>query len=251
MAKTIYNYHPQIGEFINEAPADESPLEPGTILLPAFATTDKPPTTSSREVAVFADGQWHVKADWRGVSLFSVVDGGAVTIEEIGRTPAEANATDQAMPSPAHTWHDGVWRLDPIKQSVLLNHAKLQALAAIKTERDRRKMLGFQVGGRWFQSDADSRIQHLGLKDQARDLIAGGGEMGDKLIALGKPIHWKTLDGTMVPVTAQLAFDIVAAAGEFDARLFAAAEAHKDAMENCADPAGYDYSAGWPRSFGE
>lgn len=131
MNKTIYNYHPQTGEFINEAPADESPIEPGVILLPAFATTAKPPKTASHEVAVYVAGQWQVKADWRGASLFSTSDGSAVTIGEIGKAPADIGATDQAGPSPAHVWKSGSWQLDPAKQAIQLDRAKLQALATI------------------------------------------------------------------------------------------------------------------------
>ncbi|WP_438452206.1 DUF4376 domain-containing protein, partial [Listeria monocytogenes] len=79
------------------------------------------------------------------------------------------------------------------------------------------------VGTLWFHSDADSRIQHLGLKDKARDLIAAGGAMTDNLSILGQPVKWKTMDGSFATITAQLAFDIVAAAGDLDARLFAVA----------------------------
>ncbi|WP_287496923.1 hypothetical protein [Pandoraea sp. CB10b_02] len=133
MNKTIYNYHPQTGEFINEMPADESPLEPGVILLPAFATTAKPPKTAAREVAVFAGGQWQAKADWRGVALFNTTDGSPVTIGEIGKTPADVGATDKAMPSAAHSWKDGVWALDPVKVAGLLDAAKANALDRINT----------------------------------------------------------------------------------------------------------------------
>lgn len=121
---------------------------------------------------------------------------------------------------------------------------------AIKAERDRRKGGGFKVGTLWFHSDADSRIQHLGLKDKARDLIAAGGAMTDNLAILGQPQRWKTMDGSFATITAQLAFDIVAAAGDLDARLFAVADTHRAAMEAAADPATYDFSAGWPESFG-
>lgn len=121
---------------------------------------------------------------------------------------------------------------------------------AIKAERDRRKAGGFNVGALWFHSDADSRIQHLGLKDKARDLIAAGGAMADNLTILGQPVRWKTMDGSFANVTAQFAFDIVAAAGDLDARLFAVAETHRAAMEAAADPAAYDFSAGWPETFG-
>lgn len=121
---------------------------------------------------------------------------------------------------------------------------------AIKAERDRRKAGGFKVAMLWFHSDADSRIQHLGLKDKARDLIAAGGAMADNLAILGQPVKWKTVDGSFATVTAQLAFDIVAAAGDLDARLFSVAETHRAAMEAAADPAAYDFSAGWPETFG-
>lgn len=121
---------------------------------------------------------------------------------------------------------------------------------AIKAERDRRKAGGFKVGALWFHSDADSRIQHLGLKDKARDLITAGGAMTDNLTILGQPVRWKTMDGSFATVTAQLAFDIVAAAGDLDARLFAVAETHRTGMEAAADPTAYDFSAGWPETFG-
>lgn len=120
----------------------------------------------------------------------------------------------------------------------------------IKAERDRRKAGGFKVGALWFHSDADSRIQHLGLKDKARDLIASGGTMTDNLTILGQPVRWKTMNGSFANVTAQLAFDIVAAVGDLDARLFAVAETHRAAMEAAIGPDAYDFSAGWPETFG-
>lgn len=128
-----------------------------------------------------------------------------------------------------------------------------QVWEQIKTERDRRKSGGFKVkvgsSNKWFHSDADSRLQHLGLKDKASDLIAGGGAMTDKLTILGQTVKWKTMDGAFVDVSAQVAFDIVAAAGDLDAQLFAASETHKAAMEASADPASYDFAAGWPATF--
>ena len=130
------------------------------------------------------------------------------------------------------------------------NEFKVQKWNAIKAKRDAMKAGGFKVGTLWFHSDADSRIQHLGLKDKARDLLAAGGAMADNLTILGQLVSWKTMDGSFANVTAQLAFDIVAAAGDLDARLFAVAETHRAAMEAAADPAAYDFSAGWPETFG-
>ena len=57
----IYNYHPSNKIFIGESIADESPLEPGVFLVPAYATTFKPPKTTLPNVAVFRDGTWNIE----------------------------------------------------------------------------------------------------------------------------------------------------------------------------------------------
>jgi len=242
MVKTVFSFNPVTKEYVGQCAADESPLEPGNYLVPAFATTKEPPSTADREVAVFDDvaGDWMIYPDFRSVPLCSTVDGSAVTVTEIGAQPD--NTTDQPRPSIYHDWDGAAWGLN-------LNKAQAAIWELIKAERDRRKAGGFKVGTDWFHSDADSRIQHLGLKDKARDLLAAGGAMTDNLTILGQPVRWKTMDGSFAIVTAQLAFDIVAAAGDLDARLFAVAETHRAAMEAAADPAAYDFSVGWPATF--
>lgn len=125
----------------------------------------------------------------------------------------------------------------------------------IKAERDRRKDGGVKVAigleDKWFHSDSGSRIQHLGLKDKARDLIESGGAMTANIVILGQTVRWKTMDGTFIDVTAQVAFDIITAAGNLDAQLFTVAEAHKASMMASSDPGAYDFSGGWPIKFGE
>ena len=121
---------------------------------------------------------------------------------------------------------------------------------AIKTERDKRTQLGgCQAQGNWFHTDTFSRSQWLGLKDQARDILAAGGTMSDPINKLGSQVHWKTMSGTVVAVTVQLVFDVVSATGDSDARVFTQAEIHHAAMAASADPAAYDFSAGWPVNF--
>lgn len=125
----------------------------------------------------------------------------------------------------------------------------------IKAERDRRAVGGFPLAidgvTKWFHSDTFSRTQHLGLKDKARDLLAAGGAMGDPITILGQPVMWKTMDGSEVLITAQLAHDLIEAAGVQEAKVFAAAKAHKAALEAAADPAAYDYMTSWPAIFEE
>ncbi len=130
----------------------------------------------------------------------------------------------------------------------------------IKTERDQRKDGGFKVEVepgiyKWFHSDVFSRTQHIGLENKARVLLASGGALSDiiQIPISGQLVdaRWKTMDGTKVLITAQIALDIIAAAEAMDASLFYAGEQHEAAMKASADPATYDYSTGWPERFGD
>lgn len=119
----------------------------------------------------------------------------------------------------------------------------------IKTERSARMSGGSKVSGKWFHTDQDSRLQHLGLKDSARDLLAAGAVMSDSITINGQQVAWKTMDGTFAPMTLQLAFDIVDADKALDAALFIAAETHRAQMMAAAAPDSYDYTTGWPERF--
>jgi hypothetical protein len=107
---------------------------------------------------------------------------------------------------------------------------------AIKAERDRRtENGGYKASAKWFHSDQKSRSQQLGLVLLGANIPAG--------------LQWKTMDGSFVTMTQQLAGQILAAGAASDQAIFAAAETHKAAMEASADPASYDFSAGWPASY--
>lgn len=108
---------------------------------------------------------------------------------------------------------------------------------AIKAERDRRKASGVKVGTKWFHSDDSSRIQQMGLVMMGANIPAG--------------LQWKTMDGSFVEMTAALAQQVFAAVAASDQAIFAAAEVHRVAMESSLSPMDYDFSTGWPKSFGE
>ena len=74
----IYNYDLQ-GKYTGESVADESPLEKGVYLIPAEATTIKPPTYADNEVAVFNGEVWNIEA----------VVSNEPTAEEIAQRDAE------------------------------------------------------------------------------------------------------------------------------------------------------------------
>lgn len=118
-----------------------------------------------------------------------------------------------------------------------LDDARADVWDRIKAERDRRTQAGgYPAAGKWFHSDIFSRTQQIGL------VMLGAG------IPVGT--MWKTMDGSFIEMTPALAQQVFAAAAAQDMATFAAAEAHKTAMEAAADPAAYNFSAGWPAVFG-
>lgn len=118
-----------------------------------------------------------------------------------------------------------------------LAEVKAAKWEAIKAERDRRSDTGgYQVGAKWFHSDQKSRSQQLGLVLLGNNIPPG--------------TLWKAMDGSFVAMTATLAQQILGAAAQTDMAIFAAAEAHRAAMEASANPADYDFSSGWPAGYG-
>jgi hypothetical protein len=107
----------------------------------------------------------------------------------------------------------------------------------IQTERERRKYNGYKVGTNWYHSDDTSRIQQLGLVLMGANLPSG--------------IMWKTLGGNFVLMTPTLAQQIFMSAAYSDQAIFAVAEQHRIAMLQVAVPNTYDYSTGWPKTYGE
>ena len=57
----IFNYHPETGAYLGRGTADESPLEPGVWLIPAYATEVEPPAAPNGECAVWAGDAWEVR----------------------------------------------------------------------------------------------------------------------------------------------------------------------------------------------
>lgn len=142
--KTLYHYHPETGELLGESPADPSPLEPEVWLIPAHATDLPPPKPKARQVAVFRDVRWQLAPDWRSAALWSTEDGTAVSIADIGVTPADVHATETPRPSAAHRWQNGQWQEDADLRLALLDALKIELCQQIDSLADqvRRELAG-------------------------------------------------------------------------------------------------------------
>jgi hypothetical protein len=129
----------------------------------------------------------------------------------------------------------------------LVDEPKARAWEAIKAERDLRKSGGFKVVvdgvDKWFHSNDPSRSQYGVLLTTA--------------VEKGLPVDfvfdgaWKTMDGTKLPMTVELVRRIRDVGLVVEAQNFANAEAHKEVMMASAEPAAYDFSAGWSPTYGE
>ena len=126
----------------------------------------------------------------------------------------------------------GLWSAPTVDEGAI----KARHWEEIKRERDRRiQSGGYQAAGKWFHSDTFSRTQQMGLVMMGANIPAG--------------LQWKTMDGSFVTMTQELAGQVFAAAAASDAALFARAEQIKATMD--ADPAAFDLSAhAWPPVFG-
>lgn len=115
---------------------------------------------------------------------------------------------------------------------------QLRAWELIKNERDRRmKTGGYQVASSWFHSDEFSRSQQQGLV-----------LLGD---SIPPDLQWKTMDGSFVTMTKDLAQQIFAASVASDRAIFDAAEQHNTQMLASSTPLEYYYLSNWPKVYGE
>lgn len=107
----------------------------------------------------------------------------------------------------------------------------------IQEIRDFRKGAGVKVGSNWFHSDDPSRIQQLALTMMGQNMPAD--------------IMWKTMQGTFVQMTPELASQIFQATVASDKTIFGVAEFHRQNMVLSEDPVNYDYTTGWPMIYME
>lgn len=130
------------------------------------------------------------------------------------------------------TFADGQAR--EVTAGELLAATKAQRIAAIKSKRDAVKGEGVTVGANRFHSDADSRIQQMGLVMMGASLPA---------------VQWKTMGGAFVEMTPTLAGQIFSATAARDIAVFGHAEALIAQVNAAASPeavAAIDIEAGWP-----
>lgn len=163
---------------------------------------------------------------------------GQVAVFRDGAWKVEEDHRGEAYWLPDGSQH-AMGEIGPLPENAVTKRpiGALEKWQDIKAERDRRtENGGYKVGTKWFHSDQKSRSQQQDNEAEGSALL---------------PVQWKTMDGSFVTMTAELAVQIRAARMASDRAIFAVAEAHRSAMEACARFDAYDFSADWPKAFGE
>ncbi len=85
--KIVFSYNRTTNEYIGEYKCQKDPLHPGSFLMPANATEIAPPETTAQQKAVFENGEWGIKTDYRGQQVISLKTQDVLTITELGDLP--------------------------------------------------------------------------------------------------------------------------------------------------------------------
>lgn len=93
----IYNYDQNTKELVGDSVARKNPafgedLQP-EYLIPAFSTSEVPPSVAVQQAAVFSNGAWSVVVDLRGVSAWDA-QGNPVVVRTLGSTLEDLGYTD-------------------------------------------------------------------------------------------------------------------------------------------------------------
>lgn len=122
------------------------------------------------------------------------------------------------------------------KKAIIVNEKS----SMIKWKRDYIKIGGVKVGDKWFHTDADSRIQFLGLIGMGSNITPN--------------LQWKTMDGSFITMTPTLAQQVFAATAQLDIQVFGVAELHIQALKAAEDPNLYEpylVAPIWPKTYQE
>lgn len=133
----IYHYDNTTGELIGSSEADLDPIEQKP-LVPAYATSKKPPTIPVGKVAVFSANTWDLVEDFRGQTFYSKETKIPVLIQEIG--PVDSSLTIYAPLDGPCLWDESAicWivdqaTVDAIALATLKNGAQQALDASDKT----------------------------------------------------------------------------------------------------------------------
>lgn len=221
----IYHYNPHTGEFMGVARADKSPLETDVYLIPANATTVKPPAAVKGYARCYIDGKWTQIEDHRGATLYSTVDASPLTIFSLGPIP---DGYTDIVPCNCPVW-DGTHWLENI------DHVRIAKLAALTAYRYDRETAGIIVNGARIKTDRESQSMINGAKAYS--------DLNEAVL-----IDWKG-DGGWITINRTVILAIAQAVAAHVQACFSRERVHAEAINaltTVSEIRAYDFTTGWP-----
>lgn len=166
------------------------------------------------------------------------------TVNSSNSEIVEAESAPSTWQRGCYVYSNGTWSfLDTEAENTIVTSAankltatKERIVAEIKVERDRRKLNGVYVSGKWIHSDTYSRTQWMAMVMMGANIPA---------------IAWTTMDNSTVTTSQTLAGAVFQATANLDATLFAYAKSLISAVDASSAPESIDITTGWPVTFGE
>ena len=96
----IYLYHPITQEYLHKDVSERNPLDPTTPIIPACATTIKPPEKKDDYATVWVGNKWEFKEDHRGEIWYNAETNSLETIDFIGDLDKKYFTPDSVRANP-------------------------------------------------------------------------------------------------------------------------------------------------------
>lgn len=152
--------------------------------------------------------------------------------------------TDPA-PTAYHTWNGSEWTLSDTQQQAVISAEKSAKRDQINRKRDEVCFGGIYIEtlDKWFDTDETSFVKMIGVKSVMDDDFANGQEI--------KPELWICADNSIVQLGRDELALIIRSIKQNVSNMHAVAVQHKMQLEQAENPAEYDFSAGWSKTYQE
>lgn len=112
-------------KYLYEADADQSPLEPGKYIVPAYAVTVKPDTSKGIPIWNLSKKAWEYFENHIGLTVYSTSTKLPLTITALG--PIPTGYTTQ-VPREFDSWDGQLWITDMVLRNAALKQRKMEAI---------------------------------------------------------------------------------------------------------------------------
>ncbi|PJG82130.1 DUF4376 domain-containing protein [Caviibacterium pharyngocola] len=206
--------------------------------LSAQAYLEQPPVQDGF-VAVRKDNGWALLSDHRGETVYSILDKSEITITEPGDYPANTTTIKPTCDLCEWDKRKKNWVVSEEKRTALLIQQREEVRSKINALRDLKNRSGVYVEalGKWFDNDDMAYQNLLGFK-ASLDLI---GDYQTAWICADNSVISDFDKAKLTAVITQIMQDKTANVQN--------ALRHKMALAHSDDPANYDYSDGWTRTY--